>query len=281
MVFLLSTLIGIAIAVCAWFFIKRAEKAWSEYQTHLTAQARQTLDDAFLFYDLSQLKIFLYVVLAISLLFIAWILGRWWGLLPLLLVFLSLPKPLFKFLKLRRLRQFDQQLPDLLLSLAGAVKAGASMQQALKQISEQSLPPIAQEFGLLIRQQRLGQDFKSALADLHQRVPTESCALLVSALNISLQTGGALAETLENLADTIRTRNYWSGRVKALTAQGRMQSNIMAALPILLFFVLRQLEPEAMSLLWQSWYGFMVLFAVMVLEVLGIIWVRRIVNIDI
>jgi len=165
--------------------------------------------------------------------------------------------------------------------LAGALRAGAGLQPALQHIVSQSLPPLSQEFSLMLREQRLGLGFQDALRQLHQRMPTESCGLVVSALGIAAQTGGGLADTLESIAQTLRARQHWLGRVRALTAQGRMQSHIMAGLPVCLLLVLSRLEPEAMALMWQTWYGWLVLLAICGLEGLGIVWIRRVAAIDV
>jgi tight adherence protein B len=79
----------------------------------------------------------------------------------------------------------------------------------------------------------------------------------------------------------LRARQHWLGRVEALTAQGRMQSRIMAGLPAVLALVLSRLEPEAMALLWQTWYGWIVLAAILLLEGLGIFWIRRVAAIEV
>src|SRR3546814_225751 len=155
------------------------------------------------------------------------------------------------------------------------------MQRALQHVVTQSEPPLSQEFGLMLREQRMGVSFSQGLANLHQRMPTQACGLVVSALTIAAQSGGGLAETLENIAQTLRSRQHWMGRVRALTAQGRMQSWIMAGLPLLLLAVLQGLEPEVLSLLWTTWPGWAVLGLVLVLECLGIMLIRRIVAIDV
>jgi tight adherence protein B len=145
----------------------------------------------------------------------------------------------------------------------------------------QALPPLSQEFGLMLREQRLGLGFQDALQKLRERMPTESCGLVVSALSIAAQTGGSLADTLEGIAQTLRARQHWLGRVRALTAQGRMQSHIMAGLPILLLLVLSRLEPEAMDRLWSTALGWAVLLLIFVLECLGTVWIRRVVAVEV
>ncbi|CAM5790961.1 type II secretion system F family protein [Castellaniella caeni] len=278
---ILLPVIGVCVAYAAWLLLRRALQAWEHYQHRLHAETQRTLDAAFLFLDVRQLRPAVLGVGAVFLLLCAWLLGRWWGVLPLLCGMLLAPSVALRLLRRRREQLFDTQLPDLMQALAGALRAGAGLQAALQHLVAQSRPPLAQEFALMLREQRLGLGFHAALQQLRQRMPTESCGLVVSALGIAAQTGGSLADTLENIAQTLRTRQHWLGRVRALTAQGRMQSHLMAGLPLLLLLVLSRLEPQAMALLWQTWYGWLVLCGIVLLEGAGIFWIRRVAAIQV
>ncbi len=276
-----SLVLGASVALGVWLLLRRAARAWSQYEGHLQDETRRTLDASFLFLDLAQLRPVVWVVGAALLLLAAWTAGRWWGVLPALAGLLCAPALVLRHMRRRREQQFDAQLPELLLALAGALRAGAAVQPALRHIVAQSPAPLSQEFGLMLREQRLGLGFQQALQQLRRRMPTESCGLVVSALVIAAQTGGNLADTLEGIAQTLRARLHWLGRVRALTAQGRLQSHVMAGLPLFLLLVLSRLEPQAMALLWQTWYGWLVLAAVLLLEGLGIFWIRRVAAIDV
>lgn len=281
MIIFFSLVMGLAIAIAAWFLIKHIAHLGSIYQSNLSDATEQTFDDAFLFLDIGQLRPVVLFLAAGCMLLTAWLIGRWWGILPALALVLILPRILLAYMRKQRNFKFDKQLPDFLLALAGSLKAGASLQQSLQNIVGHAKGPVAEEFGLLLREQRLGLSFTQGLLKLQTRMPTESCALVVSALRIATQTGGSLAATLENIAYTLNARNHWLARVKALTAQGRMQSLIMALLPFVLLFVLYYLEPQAMSLLWQTWYGWVVMSMIILLEALGIFWIYKIANIRI
>jgi tight adherence protein B len=265
----------------AWWAFDRLLDAYHQYEAKLKDEARVQLDEFFLFLDPAQLWLVLTLVCGACGLAAFWFTGQWWMAAAVALTGLLAPR--FVLMRVRRLRahRFDRQLPDLLQALAGALRAGSGMQRALRHIVTQTAPPLSQEFGLLLREQRMGVSFPQALANLHRRMPTQSCSLVVSALNIAAQNGGGLAETLESIAQTLRARHHWMGRIQALTAQGKMQSWIMAGLPVLLLGVLYRLEPQAMSLLWSSAEGWMVLGLVLALECLGLILMRRIVAIDV
>jgi len=135
--------------------------------------------------------------------------------------------------------------------------------------------------GLMLQEQRMGLSFDEALLMLGRRVPGEGTALMVSALRVALHSGGNLSETLEKTAATLRSRLYMQGRIQALTSQGRMQAWVMALLPLLLAVVLDQLDPEAMALLWHTPMGWATLAVILLLEVCGMLLIRRIVAIDV
>ena len=278
---LIFVLLAGSVALAVWWLFGQAERAWARYEDRMRDETRRTLDASFLFLDMAQLRPAVAGLGLALMLAVAWLAGRWWGVLPVLAGLLCAPPLILRHERRRRARRFDAQLPDLVLALAGALRAGAGVQPALRHLVAQSSPPLSQEFGLMLREQRLGLGFQDALLQLRARMPTESCGLVVSALGIAARTGGSLADTLESIAQTLRARQHWLGRVEALTAQGRMQSRIMAGLPAVLALVLSRLEPEAMALLWQTWYGWIVLAAILLLEGLGIFWIRRVAAIEV
>jgi tight adherence protein B len=142
-------------------------------------------------------------------------------------------------------------------------------------------PPLSQEFELFLREQRLGVAFEQALDNLEGRIPLEDMALFGSAMRVSRETGGNLAETLERLADTLRQKLTIEGKIRALTAQGKLQGIIVGLLPFALMFVLIKMEPEAMSKLFTTWYGLAVIGFIVVMEIVGGLIIKKIVTIDI
>lgn len=194
---------------------------------------------------------------------------------------LPVPAGVLRHLRRRRAERFDGQLPDALMALAAALRAGAAPPSALRHLATDAEPPLSQEFALVLREQRLGVSLDQALQNLAQRLPTEATILSVAALRIATDTGGNLAEALERVAATVRARLHMHGRIDALTAQGRLQAWIVGALPMFLLFVLSWLEPAVMLRIWQEPLGWGVLLLVALLEVVGIWWVRRIVSIDV
>lgn len=265
--------------VLAWIAQGWFIDAFGRYREAFRDQADVRLAEVFLFLDGRQLWVLNLLVCATAGLAVGLLSGQWVLAVVAGLCALGLPTWLVRRARARRWARFDAQLPDLLLALAGALRAGSGVQSALRQVVVQFPAPLSQEFGLLLREQRMGVAFDEALRQLAQRLPTDSTRLVVSALTIALHNGGNLAETLERIALTLRARLHLLGRIDALTSQGRMQAWVMAALPVLLGLVLYQLEPEAMSQLWGSALGWVVIGVIVLLECVGVYMIRRIVNI--
>lgn len=274
-------LTGLSVAALVWGVQAWVGPALRRYRQVYTQETGIKLSELFLFIDPAQLWLASLVCAALGGV-LAWTLAGSWlaGLLAGGLA-TRLPGILVETLRRRRLLRFERQLPAALMSLAGGLSAGASLAVALKHIVEQSEAPLSQEFGLMLREQRLGVPFAVALDHLHERVPSEATVLVTAALRVAAQTGGNLAEALERIADTLRDRLLLQGKIRALTAQGRMQAWIVGALPMLLALVLNRLEPEAMAVLWSTPMGWAVLAVVLLLETTGVMMIRRIVNIDI
>jgi tight adherence protein B len=192
-----------------------------------------------------------------------------------------LPRFVYARLRQRRLCRFEEQLPDALTMLSGALRAGLSLRSAIGQLVMEAPAPLGQEFTLLLREQRLGATLEQSLNGLARRVPTPTTVLTVSAMRIASETGGGLAEMLERTANTVRSRLQIEGKISALTSQGKLQAVIVGLLPVGLMFVLNEMEPGAMSVLWHTPMGWGALAVIAVLEGLGIFVIRRIVAIDV
>jgi tight adherence protein B len=192
-----------------------------------------------------------------------------------------LPWLIFRYLKKRRIEKIEEQLPDALQLFAGAIRAGLSLMGAIKQIATELPIPLSQEFQMMLQEQRLGVALDDSLENFTHRVPVQSINLMVSAMRISNETGGSLAETLERAAHTLRSQHAMERKIKALTAQGKMQAWVVGLLPVFLLYVLSKMEPDAMALLWTTRIGWGVIALVITLEFFGIWLIRKIVNIDV
>jgi tight adherence protein B len=191
------------------------------------------------------------------------------------------PRLYIRWLKKRRFDQFEKQLPDALLMVSGAMRAGASLTVAMESMVKEQRPPLSQEFDLLLREQRVGVDFDTALKNMEKRLPIQDFIMVVSGMRISREVGGNLADILETLADTLRMKHQMEGKIKALTAQGKMQGLVMTSLPLFLMFILTHMEPEAMAPLYNTLVGWATLSVIAVMEVIGYVAIQKIVSIDV
>lgn len=273
--------IVIVAAILSWFLQRYASQIYARYRNAFKKEASVRLSEFFLFLDPAQLWFVNLMVCGFIVVLIYLLSGSAWLSAAAGALTVAAPQYSINQLKRRRLQRFDEQLPDLLQALAGALRAGSGVQAALRHIVAQSPVPLAQEFGLVLREQRMGVSLEQALAGLYRRMPTEGTGLVVSSLKIATQSGGSLAETLERIAATLRARLHLLGRVRALTSQGRMQAWVMACLPVVLGLILNQLDPDSMRVLWQTPLGWTILAVIAGLELVGIFFIRRIVNIQV
>ena len=133
----------------------------------------------------------------------------------------------------------------------------------------------------MLSEQRLGVEFDTALSHMEKRLPIPDFVLLVAAMRITREVGGNFADILETLSVTLRRKHEMEGKIKALTAQGRLQGIVMACLPLGLMGALTKMEPEAMAPLYDPGVGWLVLLVVFVMIILGYAFIRKIVNIDV
>jgi len=192
-----------------------------------------------------------------------------------------LPMMLVKHYRKRRIRKFNTQLVDALQAMANAFKAGLTFQQAIEHVAKEASPPLSQEFGLFVKEAKLGVPMEEALVNMAKRVGSDDLELVVTATNISRQLGGNMAEMFETLSTTIRERFRLEGKIDALTSQGKLQGWVVGAMPLILGMVLNYMRPDLMQPMLDHIFGYILVAVICVMEVLGMLIIRRIVNIDI
>jgi tight adherence protein B len=192
-----------------------------------------------------------------------------------------LPRWAIARLRTKHVETFRQQMPDVLMLIAGALRAGNGLTQALSGAASEIASPARQELGLMLREQRLGATLTESLNGLQRRVRVEETALFASALRIGTEAGGNVADALESLADSTRRKLAIEGKIRALTAQGRLQAWVMGLLPAALAALLAAFDPEAMRPLLADWTGWIVCAGVVLMQVAGFLMIRRLVAIEI
>jgi tight adherence protein B len=181
----------------------------------------------------------------------------------------------------RRFRAFLEQLPDALELMVRSLQAGHSFSSALQMVASEMPEPIAREFGKTYEEQNLGLNIKAALENLIERVPILDLKLCVTAVLIQREIGGNLSEVLRNISHTIRERFRIQGEIRVKSAQARLSGYIVSVLPFLLFFWINLVNPNYMKTLYDHPYGVYILGVGMVMQVVGWLIIRKIVNIRI
>lgn len=276
-----SAVAALAAAILAWLVIDIGIVTMARYRANFTERTRFQVREFFLFIDPARIFMAHVAVMTLGAIVAGLASGSLLIAAAMSGALALLPRIGYAWLRHRRLRQFEEQLPDALMMLAGALRAGLSLNMAISQLVVEAPAPLGQEFTLLLREQRLGVTLEQSLNGLVRRVPTQTTILVVSAMRIATETGGGLAEMLEQTANTVRSRLQIEGKIRALTSQGKLQAWVVGMLPILLMFVLDHMEPAAMSHLWHTRMGWGALAAIALLEGVGIYVIRRIVAIDV
>jgi tight adherence protein B len=191
------------------------------------------------------------------------------------------PRLVVRIIATRRTKQFVYQLPDALLALASALRAGSNLTKGLELLSTRQPPPLSQEFTIVLAEYRVGRSLAESLTDMRARVRTPELDLMNTAVTVSRRVGGNLADTLESLAKTLQEKAHIEGKIDALTSMGRAQGWVVGLLPIFIGFVLYRQQPERMNLMFTEWYGWVVLAVIAAMMTLAAWMIRKIVNIDV
>jgi tight adherence protein B len=181
----------------------------------------------------------------------------------------------------KRLRTINNQLGDTIAVLSNSLKAGHSFFQAVDSVGRELTGPVADEFSKLQKEISLGVNTETALENMVSRVGSDDMELMVTAVLIQRQIGGNLAEILDNISETIRQRIRAKGEIRTLTAQGRMSGWVISLLPFLLAIAISMISPEHMKVLITSQLGIIMIVIALVMELMGILFVKKIINIEV
>jgi tight adherence protein B len=181
----------------------------------------------------------------------------------------------------RRATAFSAQLPDMLQLLAGSVRSGFSMTQAVAGVVNEGAEPVASEFARALTEVRLGADLEDALDEVAQRMDSLDLHLVLLAVRTSREVGGNLAEVLMTTAETMRERSQLKGQVRVLSAEGRMSAQVLIALPFLILGYLIAFRPQYLHPLVSTGLGWALVAAGSTLLVVGAVWIRRMVRMEV
>lgn len=205
---------------------------------------------------------------------------------PLLGVLLGVGVATLPFMHLQRLRsqhlaRFEEQLPDALIIMARALRAGHPLSDAMHLVAEEMADPVAGEFRTTFMEINYGGEVRTAMLGMLERVPSVTVMVFTTSVLIQKESGGNLAELLDGLAAVVRDRFRFQRKVRTLSAQGRMAAWILSLLPFALAGVLTLVSPNFLPMLTQDPVGRQMIAASFFMIVVGILWMRRIVRIDV
>lgn len=185
-----------------------------------------------------------------------------------------LPMVFLRMAVTRRKEAFIKQLIDGLMILSSCLKGGLSLIQAFEVLVEETTPPISQEFGLLIREVKVGVSMEEALERLTKRMPSDELNLFVSAILVARETGGDLTKVFSRLVSTLRDRSLVKEEVLTLTTQGRIQAIIMSLLPIGFCYWVYRVNPQHFDVMFKTDLGRMLMIVAGVLFIIGLILLK-------
>jgi tight adherence protein B len=215
--------------------------------------------------------------------FLAYILHfRFGAALPALLLsagFLPLPFLYVRHRRAKRLSELERQLPEALGMIVSALRVGHSLIASLGAVAQDCHEPISGEIRKCFEENNYGVDLRTALENLTVRAPIQDLRIFVAAVLIQKESGGNLAEVLENVAETTRERFRLKKQVSVHTAQGRMTGWILSLLPLALGLAMYLVNPDGMSVLWKRPIGLKLLYAAIGMDIVGALIIRKIVRI--
>jgi tight adherence protein B len=181
----------------------------------------------------------------------------------------------------KRVKGIEDQLVETLTLMANSQRAGFAFAQAVELAAQRTGPPISLELNRMLLDLNLGASTEDALMAMNERVQSEDLDLVVTAILIHRQTGGNLAEILDNVTETMRDRERIKGEIKTLTASQRLSGVILSGWPVLLGLIFAAVNPKGMSLMWTTGPGLVMLAVMLGLNLAGFFSIRRILAIDI
>jgi tight adherence protein B len=190
----------------------------------------------------------------------------------------SLPVLVVWFKARRRLAAIDEQLPDLLVTLAASLKAGHSFRQGIQAVVDEGQPPASKEFKRVLTETQLGRPMDDALGDMANRVGSKNLTFVVTAVTIQRQVGGSLAGIFDMVADAVRNRQQFARKIRSLTAMGRASAYVLCGLPFFVLGTSTLLNRDYMDPLYATSTGHKLMIVGLVMMAVGTLMLRKIVS---
>ena len=190
----------------------------------------------------------------------------------------SIPILVVWFKAKRRLTAIEDQLPDLLVTLAASLKAGHSFRQGIQAVVDEGQPPASNEFKRVLTETRLGRPMDDALAEMAERVGSKNLRFVVTSVAIQRQVGGSLAGIFDMVADAVRQRQQFARKIRSLTAMGRMSAYVLVGIPFFILGALTLMNAEYMEPLYHTSTGHKLMMGGLVMMAIGSLMLRKIVS---
>lgn len=192
-----------------------------------------------------------------------------------------LPRMILSMRMKKRIRQFNDYLPEMISITVNALRAGFSFFQALKNVAEEAPSPVKEELEIVLKEMQYGSTVEESLNRLKERMPSEDLDLMIQAIVIQRQVGGNLAVVLEKIVHTIRERLKIQGQIKTLTAQGKLSGMVVALLPVALAGILSVINPSYMTVLFTTPIGLGMLAFSALSMLIGFFFIMKITSIEV
>lgn len=277
---LIDLTVFVAIGLLCWVAARIFADAMQKYEQTYVEKTTRTLSGMFIFMDPKRLFYLNLLIMIISLL-VAFCLTKS----PVIIgsigfISFLLPKFWIYVQKKQRLAKFESQLVDTLVMMASAMRSGMSVLQAIELVEKEQDPPTSQEFGLVLREYKVGVHLEEALEHLVDRVALDDLNMLVISMNIVLDAGGNLTEMLDTLAELIRKRKKLDGKIKSLTAQGKLQAVVVTLLPTAIGVMMYMMDKNMMMRMFNTTLGMVMLGIMVALQLLGFLMIRKITTLE-
>jgi tight adherence protein B len=280
-IYFILALLFVSISAVVWMLLGFSMRGYERYQSAFTEKTESKLENLFLFVDAKKMFLLNVALLLVLPVVIYFITGTFFYVVLSIVTLLVLPKFLLMRMEVKRKENLIKALPDALTQIASGMSAGQTFLSAVETMVKETNGPISQEFSLVLREQRLGMTLGEAMDNLGERVQAEEMDLLVTATQIANEVGGNLSEIFRRLSDSLRRKMEMEGKIKALTSQGILQGWVVGLLPLFIIGALYFVDRENIAPIFNNLLGWIFLAVILVLEIIGGLMIRKIVNIDI
>jgi tight adherence protein B len=200
----------------------------------------------------------------------------------LLLFVLGAVTPVFvvRWLAAKRIRAFEQQLPDVLTTVAGSLRVGHGLKAALQTVAQEGSPPVSVELRRVLAEERLGRPLEDALVSMCERLASDDLLYVATAVDVHAQVGGSVAGVFQTVAETVRQRQQHRRRVRALSSMGRATAKVLAVMPLAFVAIISLVNPGYIGPFVHSKAGHALIAYSIVSIGVGFLILNRLVNVE-